>query len=158
MSRKPSSKTKASSTSSKAGDSDNGLEYLGVLADAAIVAADTEIGAAFDRIIDATTSLMDHAEHVPEAAADEFNAAISEILEAAAMRDIAGQRLTAARKAVQDVATSEDSAQGKRDKSPKLGEKEASDGNGEDALLNGPQAPGGAPSQADIDALFDQAD
>ena len=39
------------------------------------------------------------------------------------MRDIAGQRLTAARKAVQDVAASEDSAQGKRDKSPKLGKK-----------------------------------
>ena len=28
---------------------------------------------------------------------------------------------------------------------------------GDEALLNGPQAPGGAPNQADIDALFDKA-
>jgi len=121
-------------------------EHLGA-ADDEIIAADGEIGAAFDRIVDATVRLMDLSECMPEDRAEIFDGAIAEILEAAAMRDIAGQRLTAARNAVRALSGS--GAPTAAALAP---------GQGDAALLNGPQRPGAAPSQSDIDALFDKAE
>src|SRR3546814_15515087 len=61
---------------------------------------DRELQAAFDRIIDAVERVMDIAETLgPERSAG-IGAAVAEILEASIVRDIAGQRLTAVRVAV----------------------------------------------------------
>jgi hypothetical protein len=106
--------------------------------DLELAATDTEIGVAFDRIVDATTRLMDIAGDLPEEVGGAVHAALGEILEASATRDIAGQRLSNVRKAVRSLSG---------DRLTPVGE----DGDG---LLNGPQRAEAAPDQDAIDAMF----
>ena len=109
--------------------------------DLELAATDNEIGVAFYRIVDATTRLMDIAVDLPGEAAGAVHEALGEILEAAAARDIAGQRLSNARKAVRSLS----------------GPVELPSGRDDDCLLNGPQRAGAAPSQDAIDATFSDA-
>ncbi len=106
--------------------------------DLELAATDDEIGIAFDRIVDATTRLMDIAVDLPGEAAGAVHEALGEILEAAAARDIAGQRLSNVRKAVRSLS----------------GTVELPAERDDDGLLNGPQPAGAAPSQDAIDAMF----
>ena len=78
------------------------------------------------------------------------------------MRDIAGQRLVAVKAAVDDAesgaAATEDTLERKRDKSSKIEEKRSYGSASESGLLNGPQLPGAARTQTEVDALFDKLD
>lgn len=109
--------------------------------DSELGATDIEIGAAFDRIVDAAGRMMELTADLPVEVAGKLDQALGEILEASATRDIAGQRLRSARAAVQALATG-----GPIEADP------------DDALLNGPAAEGEAPDQDEIDRLFDEAD
>jgi hypothetical protein len=104
-------------------------------------ATDLEIGAAFDRIVDAASRMMDLTDDLPVEVSGKLEQALGEILEASAARDIAGQRIRSARAAVQALATG-----GPIEADP------------DDALLNGPATGDGVPDQDEIDRLFDEAD
>lgn len=108
--------------------------------DLELAATDDDIGVAFDRIVDATTRLMDMAIDLPGETAGAVHEALGEILEAAAARDIAGQRLSNVRKAVRSLSEP-DQMPDERD----------------DDLLNGPQRAGTAPTQNAIDTMFADA-
>ena len=109
--------------------------------DLELAATDDEIGVAFDRIIDATTRLMDIAVDLPGESAGAVHEALGEILEAAAMRDIAGQRLSNVRKAVRSLSETDEMPFERQD----------------GGLLNGPQRADAAPDQDAIDAMFSDA-
>jgi hypothetical protein len=106
--------------------------------DLELAATDSELGAAFDRIVDATTRLMDIAVDLPDEVGGVVHEALGEILEASATRDIAGQRLNNVRKAVRSLS----------------GGVQAEFEGREDGLLNGPQLAASAPDQEEIDAMF----
>src|SRR3546814_4358063 len=101
---------------------------------------------------------MDIAETLgPERSAG-IGAAVAEILEASIVRDIAGQRLTAVRVAVDRLVAGEGKAERSgiehgvernRDKSAKIEEKRRHGSASESGLLNGPQLPGAAKTQID---------
>jgi len=128
---------------------------------AEIAAIDRELQAAFDRILDAAERVALLAETPgPETAAGIADA-LTEIFEASGVRDIAGQRLSAVREAVDDVATSGDTEAGlerKRDNATNIEEKYRDGSALESGLLNGPQLPGAGRTQTEVDALFDKLD
>ncbi len=122
-------------------------------------AADAELQDAFDRIIDAVETLIPAGETAESAVAETIDTATGAILEASAMRDILGQRLTAIRDSVALLAAGSASGlETKRDKSREIEEKQGDGSASESGLLNGPQMPGAAKSQAEVDALFDKLD
>lgn len=129
---------------------------------AEIESIDRELQFAFDRILDAVERMMDVVDGLgPEPAAG-IGDAVTEILEASAVRDIAGQRLTAVRVAVEHLAASVGVTEGRlernRDKSSEIEEKRGHGSTSESGLLNGPQLPGAAKTQTEVDALFDKLD
>lgn len=123
---------------------------------------DQELQVAFDRILDAVERMVILAETLAPEVAARVDSAISDILEASSVRDIAGQRLTAVRVAVDHLGAgdgaTEDGLQRKRDKSAKVDEKLGHGSASESGLLNGPQLPGAAKTQSEVDALFDKLD
>ncbi len=124
-----------------------------------IAAMDDELQRAFDRVLDAAEAILVLDENGPDDGASGISAAVDELFEAAAMRDIVGQRLTAVRRAVEsltDLSASE--VQTKDDKSRKIEEKSEHESASDSKLLNGPQLPGEAKSQSEVDALFDNLD
>ncbi|MDF1793180.1 MAG: hypothetical protein P1U88_14785 [Thalassobaculaceae bacterium] len=124
-----------------------------------ITAADTELQDAFDRVLEAAESLMDTGDAAGGTVADAIAAATGSIFEAAAMRDIVGQRLSAIRESVELLGSSTASAlETNRDKAREIEEKRGDGSASESRLLNGPQLPGAATSQAEVDALFDNID
>lgn len=133
-----------------------------VRARAEIETIDQELQSAFDRIIDAVEKMAAASEALAPDIAAGIDAAIVEILEASGVRDIAGQRLSAVREAVDrfeaDGEKSEAGLQRKRDKSSKVEEKQDHGSASESGLLNGPQLPGAARTQTEVDALFDELD
>lgn len=124
-----------------------------------IAAVDGELQDAFDRVLEAAELLMDTGEATGGAIADVIATATGSIFEAAAMRDIVGQRLSAIREAVELLGSDTASPlQTKRDKAREIEEKQGDGSASESGLLNGPQLPGAATSQAEVDALFDNLD
>ena len=124
-----------------------------------IAAADGELQDAFDRVLEAAEMLMDTGESAGGALGEAIFAATGSIFEAAAMRDIVGQRLSA----IQEAVTLLDSPtapalETKRDKAREIDEKRGDGSASESGLLNGPQLPGAGTSQAEVDALFDNLD
>jgi chemotaxis protein CheZ len=113
---------------------------------AEVAAADGELQDAFDRVIDATDVLMEAAVSADDRAGAAIHAAISAILEAAAMRDIVGQRLANVRDAIRvlggenadSVGAGGTDPETKRDKAPKIEEKMENGSASEAGLLNGP--------------------
>lgn len=105
--------------------------------DLELLATDDALSEAFERILDAAERLLDLKAHVPAERTSAFDAAVGEILEASAVRDIAGQRIGNLRSAVRAL---------------REGRAPAPQGDG---LLNGPAEPDAAPSQDEVDALFD---
>ena len=95
---------------------------------AEVDAIDRELQDAFDRIIDAVERVVTAGESLPTEIAEGIDRAMTEILEASAVRDIAGQRLVAVKAAVDDAesgaAATEDTLERKRDKSSKIEEKQ----------------------------------
>lgn len=133
-----------------------------VRAEAEIESIDRELQHAFDRIIDAVERVIAATETLAPEVADGIGAAATEILEASSVRDIAGQRLSAVRVAVSRLEAgaggTEAGLERKRDKSAKVEEKQDRGSASESGLLNGPQLPGAARSQTEVDALFDKLD
>lgn len=129
---------------------------------AEIETIDRELQDAFDRIIDAVERMLSAAESMAPEHSASVGSAVTEILEAASVRDIAGQRLTAVRVAVDSLAAdrgvTEGGSERKRDKSAKVEEKRGHGSASENGLLNGPQLPGAARTQTEVDALFDKLD
>jgi chemotaxis protein CheZ len=127
---------------------------------AEIESIDRELQFAFDRILDAVERMMDVVDGLSPEPAAGIGDAVTEILEASAVRDIAGQRLTAVRVAVEHLAAgvTEGRLERKRDKSSKIEEKRRRGSTSESGLLNGPQLPGAAKTQTEVDALFDKLD
>lgn len=129
---------------------------------AEIAAIDRELEAAFDRILDAAEALGALAGGLPAAKGRAIETALTGILEAAAVRDIAGQRLSAVRDAIAGLESAASGTEGgpetNRDKSLEIEEKQEGVSASEDGLLNGPQLPGRAKDQQEVDALFDKLD
>jgi|GEM_PF-724898 len=129
---------------------------------AEIDSIDRELQEAFDRIVDAVEQMMTATESMGPEVTVGIRAAVTEILEASCVRDIAGQRLSAVRVAVErletDSAVTEGWPERKRDKSTKIEEKWDHGSASESGLLNGPQLPGAARTQTEVDALFDKPD
>ena len=129
---------------------------------AEVDAIDRELQDAYDRIIDAVERVVSAGESLPTEIAEGIDLAMTEILESSAVRDIAGQRLVAVKAAVDDAesgaAATEDTLERKRDKSSKIEEKQDHGSASESCLLNGPQLPGAARTQTEVDALFDKLD
>jgi len=123
---------------------------------------DRELQNAFDRIIDAVERVSTACELLPSEVAAGIDRAMTDILEASAVRDIVGQRLVAVKTAVDDldagITVTEDGRERKRDKSSKIEEKSLHGSASESGLLNGPQLPGAARTQTEVDALFDKLD
>jgi chemotaxis protein CheZ len=130
---------------------------------AEIETIDLELDRAFDRILDAVERVSTAAESMAPEMAEGILVAVTEILEAASVRDIAGQRLTAVRDAVDHLSDTihrptEGGLERNRDKSAKIEEKHDHGSSSESGLLNGPQLPGAAKTQSEVDALFDKLD
>ena len=113
--------------------------------------------------LDAVERVSTAAESMAPEMAEGILVAVTEILEAASVRDIAGQRLTAVRDAVDHLSDTihrptEGGLERNRDKSAKIEEKHDHGSSSESGLLNGPQLPGAAKTQSEVDALFDKLD
>lgn len=122
-------------------------------------AADSELQDTFDRVIDAAEALMATGEALDQTTGEAIATVAGTLLEAAAMRDIIGQRLTAIRESVEHLeAGIASELETNRDKTRKIEEKKGDGSASESGLLNGPQLPGAAKSQAEVDALFDKLD
>lgn len=129
---------------------------------AEIETVDRELQDAFDRIINAVERLIGATESLAPDLAAGIDAAVTEILEASSVRDIAGQRLAAIRVAVDSLEAADGATEAglerKRDNASKIEEKQAHGSASESGLLNGPQLPGAARTQTEVDALFDKLD
>lgn len=129
---------------------------------AEIETIDRELQEAFDRIVDAVERVLDATEALAPELAVGIDAAVTDILEASSVRDIAGQRLAALRAAVDCLEARDDPTEAglerKRDNASKIDEKQGHGSASESGLLNGPQLPGAARTQTEVDALFDKLD
>lgn len=129
---------------------------------AEIETIDRELQEAFDRIVDAVERVLDATEALAPELAVGIDAAVTDILEASNVRDIAGQRLAALRAAVDCLEVRDDPTEAglerKRDNASKIDEKQGHGSASESGLLNGPQLPGAARTQTEVDALFDKLD
>ncbi len=124
---------------------------------------------AADRIMTAVETIDALRDQMPEAVSDAVGEAVIEIFEACGFQDLTGQRIGRVNKTLEDVRA--DVAEGRtetgtgssdsattRDKSSEMKEKEVSQEISEEDLLNGPQLPGDAKKQDEIDAMFDDVD
>lgn len=127
-----------------------------------IEAIDAELQRAFDRILDTVERLSTGIESLDSKASGLVQQAVNDLLETSAARDIVGQRLVAVRLAVDRLegmgGQSEGSSERNRDKASKIDEKQGVGSTSESGLLNGPQMPGTAKSQVEVDALFENLD
>ena len=112
----------------------------------------TETARAANRIMDAAEAIETVAGKVDAVSAAALTDAVTNIYEASSFQDITGQRITKVVRALQSMESKLESLASAfgpiQITGPALVE-------GDAALLNGPQLAGGASSQDDIDALFD---
>ena len=129
-----------------------------------IPSATDELDAIVDHTAQATNEILDCCEvlerlqgEVPEAAAATLQGAVTRIYEACSFQDITGQRISkvvAALKAIEArVEAAVANASGRGAPAPLAAEPAPARTEGEE-LANGPQLPGGATSQAEIDRLL----
>lgn len=129
-----------------------------------IPSATDELDAIVDHTAQATNEILDCCEtlerlqaEVPAAAAAALQGAVTRIYEACSFQDITGQRIgkvVAALKAIeQRVEAAVANASGRAAPAPPAPPRTEGE-----ALANGPQLPGGATSQADIDRLLASLD
>jgi chemotaxis protein CheZ len=126
--------------------------------------ATDELDAIVGATADATGEILDAAEQISAiadaAGATKLTEQVTRIFEACSFQDITGQRITKVVKTLKEIEAkvvdlvrafgSLENAAGDVDGS-------AAGQDGEAALLNGPQLPRDARSQADIDAIFDKS-
>lgn len=134
----------------------------GARARAELQAIDQELQSAFDRILGAAERVATEIESLDAERASGIDEALTDIFVASSVRDIVGQRLTAVQVAVERmvdrVGAFEPMLETKRDNASKIEEKQDYGSASESALLNGPQLPGAARTQTEVDALFDKLD
>lgn len=129
-----------------------------------IPSATDELDAIVDHTAQATNEILDCCEvlerlqgEVPEAAAATLQGAVTRIYEACSFQDITGQRISkvvAALKAIEArVEAAVANASGRVAPAPLAAQPAPARTEGEE-LANGPQLPGGATSQAEIDRLL----
>lgn len=129
-----------------------------------IPSATDELDAIVGHTAQATNEILDCCEvlerlqgEVPEAAAATLQGAVTRIYEACSFQDITGQRISkvvAALKAIEArVEAAVANASGRAAPAPLAAEPAPARTEGEE-LANGPQLPGGAASQAEIDRLL----
>ena len=117
---------------------------------------------ATNAILDAVERIEKAASAMPGEAAAAITKDVTAIYEACNFQDITGQRISKGVSVLKEVDTTVAELLAtlnlpKVDLSQAPAVASKPQRTGDDALLNGPQAPGGAPNQADIDALFDKA-
>lgn len=126
-----------------------------------IPSATDELDAIVDHTAQATNEILDCCEilerlqsEVPEAAATALQGAVTRIYEACSFQDITGQRISkvvTALKAIEtrvEAAVANASGRAAATETPEVPRTEG------EQLANGPQLPGGASSQAEIDRLL----
>lgn len=138
-----------------------------------IPTATDELDAVVEATAEATGKIMDSCDLVIEKAAetdqgDAITAEVMKIYEACSFQDITGQRITKVvttlktieEKVANLVAVLSDSMPGLAENGDviKEGDGEEDQGQGDEALLNGPQMPDKAITQDDIDALLAEFD
>ncbi|MCA3262722.1 MAG: protein phosphatase CheZ [Telmatospirillum sp.] len=118
--------------------------------------------AATNAILDAVERIEKTANTMPGDAAAAITQDVTAIYEACNFQDITGQRISKVVSVLKEVDATVAELLATLDlpkvdlsQAPALASKPQR--TGDEALLNGPQSPGGAPNQADIDALFDKA-
>jgi len=134
------------------------------ITDTHIPTATDELDAVINATAEATGSIMDaceaiekKAEEIGGASGDEIAAQITKIYEACSFQDITGQRISKVVGALKSIEMKvgvlmDVLAQ----KAPGIAKAASAEAEAEgDGLLNGPQLPGGAISQEDIDKLLD---
>ena len=114
----------------------------------------TETARAANRIMDAAEAIEGVAAKVDPASATALTDAVTNIYEASSFQDITGQRIT---KVVRALQSMESKLQALATAFGPIACDAPAAAQGDAALLNGPQLPGGATSQDDIDALFASA-
>lgn len=117
---------------------------------------------ATNAILDAVERIEKTASAMPGDAAAAITQDVTAIYEACNFQDITGQRISKVVSVLKEVDTTVAELLAtlnlpKIDLSQTSAVASKPQRTGDEALLNGPQAPGGAPNQADIDALFDKA-
>jgi chemotaxis protein CheZ len=117
---------------------------------------------ATNAILDAVERIEKTASAMPGDAAAAITQDVTAIYEACNFQDITGQRISKVVSVLKEVDTTVAELLAtlnlpKIDLSQTPAVASKPQRTGDEALLNGPQAPGGAPNQADIDALFDKA-
>jgi chemotaxis protein CheZ len=126
-----------------------------------IPAATDELDAIVKATEDATGSILDAAEEmeklaekVPADVAETITGITAKIYEASNFQDITGQRITKVVTALQHIERTVIELAGAFGHEVDTNSPPADDREGDDALLNGPQLPEDANSQAEIDALL----
>lgn len=121
-----------------------------------------ELEDSFNAILDAAEKIDELADSAPEAAAEQIRDSVGFLYTSSGVQDLAGQRLTRIRQLVEEISAlqgqSEPEDERKRDKSSEIEEKYEDGSASERDLLNGPQLPGSAASQQEVDALFENLD
>lgn len=117
---------------------------------------------ATNAILDAVERIEKTARAMPGDATAAITQDVTAIYEACNFQDITGQRISKVVSVLKEVDTTVAELLAtlnlpKVDLSQVSAAASKPKRTGDEALLNGPQAPGGAPNQADIDALFDKA-
>jgi len=117
---------------------------------------------ATNAILDAVERIEKTASAMPGDAAAAITQDVTAIYEACNFQDITGQRISKVVSVLKEVDTTVAELLAtlnlpKIDPEQLAAVASKAQRTGDEALLNGPQAPGGAPNQADIDALFDKA-
>jgi len=117
---------------------------------------------ATNAILDAVERIEKAAGTMPGDAAATITTDVTAIYEACNFQDITGQRISKVVSVLKEVDSTVTELLAtlnlpKVDLSQVSAISSKPKRTGDEALLNGPQAPGGAPNQADIDALFDKA-
>ncbi len=118
--------------------------------------------AATNAILDAVERIEKSANAVPGVAAAAIKLDVTAIYEACNFQDITGQRISKVVTVLKEIDTTVSELLAtlnmpKVDLSQTQTIASKPPRSGDESLLNGPQAPGRAPNQADIDALFDKA-
>ena len=131
-------------------------------ASAEIDAIIKELDDSFNAILDAAEKIDELADGATEAVAEQIRDSVGFLYTSSGVQDIAGQRLTRIRQLVEEIAElpgqSEPDTERERDKSSEIEEKYEDGSASERDLLNGPQLPGSAASQQEVDALFENLD
>jgi chemotaxis protein CheZ len=133
-----------------------------------IPTATDELDAVVEATAEATGAIMDSCDVIMEKASavggengDAMVNEVTKIYEACSFQDITGQRITKVVKTLKDIeAKVEKLLAVVSHKMPGSAEEDGGDegGNGDAALLNGPQLPGSGISQDDIDKLLAEFD